>query len=151
MNSRSEPQCCFAFFFLICGVADSCCCGVVWWISGLVHPRLVESVVKKWCWNTAILCVGIWWYMYHINIYIYIICYTCLFKRCLISAFCSINRFCIRTTSLGRPEFLLIYWCQTRFSAAKMPDQTAKVPDHVLWQFLTMAFFFRSGIFRQER
>ena len=51
-----------------------------------------------------------------------------------------INRFCTRTTFLGKPEFLLIYGCQARFSAAKMPDQrptakipdqTAKIPDHV--------------------
>ena len=85
--------------------------------------------------------------------------YTCLFKRCLISAFCPINRFCIRTTFLGKPEYLLIYWCQTRFSAAnmpdqteKIPDQTEKIPDHVGWQFLTISartatilVFLRSG------
>ena len=60
-------------------------------------------------------------------IYIYIfIGYTCLFKTYLISAFCSINRFCIRTTFLGKPEFLLICWCQTRFSAAKMHDHFGK-------------------------
>ena len=46
----------------------------------------------------------------------------------LISAFCPINRFSTRTTFLGKPEFLLIYCCQARFSAAKMPDQTAKIP-----------------------
>ena len=41
-------------------------------------------------------------------------------KGCLISVFCP------RTTLLGRPEFLLISSCQTRFAVAKMPDQTAK-------------------------
>ena len=76
----------------------------------------------------------------------------------LISAFCPINRFCTRTTFLGKPEFLLIYCCQARFSAAKMPDQTAKIPDqtaeipdHVGWQFLTTAFIFRNGVVPQER
>ena len=67
------------------------------------------------------------------------------------SAFCPINRFSTRTTFLGKPEFLLIYCCQARFSAAKMPDQTAKIPDHVGWQFLTTAFIFRKGVFPQER
>ena len=47
----------------------------------------------------------------------------------LISTSCPINRFCTRTTFLGKPEFLLIHCCQARFSAAKMPDQTTKIPD----------------------
>ena len=69
----------------------------------------------------------------------------------VISAFCPINMFCTRTTFLVKPEFLLLYCCQARFSAAKLPDQAAKIPDHVGWQFLTAAFIFRNDVFPQER
>ena len=69
----------------------------------------------------------------------------------VISAFCPIDMFCTRMTFLVKPEFLLIYCCQARFSAAKLPDQTAKIPDHMGWQFLTAAFIFRNGVFPQER
>jgi len=53
--------------------------------------------------------------------------YTCLFKRCLISAFCPINRFCIRTTFLGRPEFLLMY-PNPFFSAKNARPKRRKYP-----------------------
>ena len=43
--------------------------------------------------------------------------------------------FCTRTTFLGRPGFLLIYSGQAGFAG----DQTAKISDHVGWQFLTKA------------
>ena len=79
---------------------------------------------------------------------IYICTHSCLFQSGLDFCLCPINRFRTRTTFLGKPsEFLLIYCCQVRFSAAKMSDQTAKIPDHVGWQFLTTASIFRNGVF----
>ena len=80
-------------------------------------------------------------------------------KGGLMFAFCPRNGFCKKAGFSGRPEFLLIYWCQTSVSAAKIPDQTAKIPDqtakipdHAGWQFLKTAFvIFRKDLFPQEQ
>ena len=80
-----------------------------------------------------ILHVYYWIYVF-IYLHIYIIyCMSHVYipassKVGWISAFCPINKFCRRTTFLGKPEFLLIYIAKPVFQRRKCLTKRRKYP-----------------------